>query len=106
MRLSTLLLTLPLACAIPATATSAAPKKPAAAQSAPAISAETMKRLVKELSSDAFEGRAPGSAGEQKTLDLLVAEFSRLGLKPGNQGSWFQSVPLVEITAKNVSPPE
>ncbi len=66
-------------------------------------SVDTMKRLVKELSSDAYEGRAPGSAGEEKTLALLAAEFGKLGLKPGNKGSWFQDVPLVEITAKNVS---
>jgi len=65
---------------------------------------ETMKRVVQQLSSDEFEGRAPGTAGEKKTLDLLVAEFSRLGLKPGNNGSWFQDVPMVEITAKDVTP--
>ncbi|AUW58507.1 peptidase M28 [Sphingobium sp. SCG-1] len=79
-----------------ATASSAAP--------APAISVDTMKRLVKELSSDAYEGRAPGTVGEEKALALLVAEFQKLGLKPGNKGSWFQDVPLVEITAKNVTP--
>ncbi|WP_367348434.1 M28 family metallopeptidase [Sphingobium yanoikuyae] len=75
-----------------------------AAKSDPAPSIDTMKRLVKELSSDAYEGRAPGTVGEEKTLALLTAEFEKLGLKPGNKGSWFQDVPLVEITAKNVSP--
>ncbi|WP_434405114.1 M28 family peptidase [Sphingobium sp. DN12] len=75
-----------------------------AAKSDAAPSIDTMKRLVKELSSDAYEGRAPGTVGEEKTLALLTAEFERLGLKPGNKGSWFQDVPLVEITAKNVSP--
>ena len=73
----------------------------AAAKVEPSI--DTMKRLVKELSSDTYEGRAPGSAGEEKTMALLTAEFAKLGLKPGNNGSWFQDVPLVEITAKNVS---
>jgi Zn-dependent M28 family amino/carboxypeptidase len=62
-----------------------------------------MKRLVQTLSSDAYEGRAPGSPGEEKTMALLAAEFGKLGLKPGNKGSWFQDVPLVEINAKNVS---
>ncbi len=76
---------------------------PAATAAAPAPSIDTMKRLVEQLSSDAFEGRAPGTAGEEKTLALLAAEFEKLGLKPGNKGSWFQDVPLVEITAKNVS---
>jgi Zn-dependent M28 family amino/carboxypeptidase len=69
-----------------------------------APSIDTMKRLVQTLSTDAFEGRAPGTVGEEKTLALLSGEFGRLGLKPGNSGSWFQDVPLVEITAKNVSP--
>ncbi len=64
----------------------------------------TMQRLVQQLSSDEFEGRAPGTAGEEKTLKLLADEFARIGLKPGNNGSWFQDVPLVEITAKSVSP--
>ncbi len=73
---------------------------PAAAQ----VSQETMRRGVETLSSDAFEGRAPGTAGETKTLDFLVKEFTRVGAKPGNNGSWFQTVPMVEITAKNVSP--
>lgn len=84
--------------------TDAPPASVAAAANAADPSIDTMKRLVQEMSSDAYEGRAPGSAGEEKTLALLVAEFSKLGLKPGNKGSWFQDVPLVEINAKNVSP--
>tara|TARA_R110000787_G_scaffold9028_32_gene31623 strand:+ start:17534 stop:19213 length:1680 start_codon:yes stop_codon:yes gene_type:complete len=82
----------------------APPASVAAAPNAAEPSIDTMKRLVQEMSSDAYEGRAPGSAGEEKTLALLVSEFSKLGLKPGNKGSWFQDVPLVEINAKNVSP--
>jgi Zn-dependent M28 family amino/carboxypeptidase len=76
----------------------------ALAQSAPPISVETMKTVTKTLSSDAFEGRAPGSAGEEKTLAYLKAQFEKAGLKPGNKGSWLQDVPLVEITAQNVTP--
>ena len=75
-----------------------------AASSGPTPSIETMKEVVKEISSDAYEGRAPGTAGEDKTLAYLVQRFEALGLKPGNKGSWFQDVPLVEIAAKNVSP--
>ncbi|WP_336971028.1 M28 family peptidase [Sphingobium aromaticiconvertens] len=87
--------------ALSAPANAAAPKGSASTSAEPSI--DTMKRLVKELSSDAYEGRAPGTAGEEKTLALLATEFGKLGLKPGNNGSWFQDVPLVEITAKNVS---
>ncbi|MCP3736208.1 M28 family metallopeptidase [Sphingomonas sp. RP10(2022)] len=76
----------------------------ALAQSAPPISVDTLKAVTKTLSSDAFEGRAPGSAGEEKTLAYLQAQFAKAGLKPGNKGQWLQDVPLVEITAQNVTP--
>lgn len=71
---------------------------------APEISEEIMKRVTKTLSSDEFEGRAPGTVGEEKTLALLSSEFEKAGLKPGNKGSWYQNVGLVEINAENVSP--
>ena len=74
----------------------------AAPSASPSI--DTMKEVVKEISSDAYEGRAPGTVGEEKTLSYLVQRFEALGLKPGNKGSWFQDVPLVEIAATNVSP--
>src|SRR3546814_15817311 len=74
----------------------------AAADDGPAI--DTMKEVVKEISSDAYEGRAPGTAGEEKTLAYLVRRFEALGLKPGNKGSWFPDVPLVELDAQTVSP--
>ncbi|MEH3047378.1 M28 family metallopeptidase [Sphingomonas adhaesiva] len=77
---------------------------PAAAQTAPAISEQTLKDVTKELSSDAFEGRAPGTAGEEKTIAYLARRFAAAGLQPGNKGSWYQDVPMVEITATNVSP--
>ncbi len=69
----------------------------------PALSEQTMKDVVKELSLDSYEGRAPGSAGEEKTVAYLIKKFKAAGLSPGNKGSWTQDVPLVEITAKNVS---
>lgn len=75
-----------------------------AAEKIPQISLDTMKRVTQTLSSDAFEGRAPGTPGEEKTLTYLVEQFGKAGLKPGNKGSWFQNVPLAEITAKNISP--
>jgi Zn-dependent M28 family amino/carboxypeptidase len=54
---------------------------------------------VKILSSDDFEGRFPASPGEEKTVAFLKDEFEKVGLKPGNGESYFQEVPLVEITA-------
>ncbi|WP_428027322.1 M28 family metallopeptidase [Altererythrobacter sp.] len=68
------------------------------------ISEQTMKEVVKELASDAFEGRMPGSAGEEKTVAYLTKRFEEAGLQPGNNGSWVQDVPLVEITGKDYAP--
>lgn len=54
---------------------------------------------VRMLASDAFEGRAPGTPGEDKTVEYLRDQFARMGLKPGNKGDWFQTVPMMETTA-------
>jgi Zn-dependent M28 family amino/carboxypeptidase len=54
---------------------------------------------TKTLSSDAFEGRAPGTEGERRTVEYLAGEFTKAGLKPGNtDGTYVQKVPLVGIT--------
>ena len=71
---------------------------------AQAISADTMKAVTQELSSDAYEGRAPTTPAEDKTIAYIVQRFEKAGLKPGNRGQWTQDVPLVEITAQNVQP--
>jgi Zn-dependent M28 family amino/carboxypeptidase len=70
----------------------------------PELSLQTLQDVTKELSSDAYEGRAPGTAGEEKTVAYLIKQFEAAGLKPGNDGKWTQDVPLVEITAKNATP--
>lgn len=63
------------------------------------ISADDLVRHIKVLASDEFEGRAPGSDGETRTLDYLTGEFKKLGLKPGNpNGTWVQAVPLRGMT--------
>jgi len=51
------------------------------------------------LSSDEFEGRAPASKGEERTVAYLIDQFKKAGLKPGNtDGTYIQKVPLVGIT--------
>lgn len=70
----------------------------------PEISLETMQEVTKVLSSDAFEGREPGTPGEEKTIAYLIEQFASAGLQPGNNGEWTQDVPLVEITASNFTP--
>src|SRR5580704_1485953 len=54
---------------------------------------------VRVLASDDFLGRKPGTPGEDKTVNYLIENFRRLGLKPGNGASYVQQVPLVQITA-------
>lgn len=71
----------------------------ASRSSPPPISAAEYERHIVALSSDEFEGRKPGTAGERKTVDYLVSEFKKLGLAPGNGDSYLQEVPIVEITA-------
>ena len=63
------------------------------------ISVDTLLAATETLASDEFEGRAPGSDGETKTVAFLTEQFSALGLTPGNpDGTWVQDVPLVGIT--------
>ena len=63
------------------------------------ISTEDLLRHIKTLSSDEFEGRAPGTPGEEKTVNYLTDEFKKLGLKPGNpDGTYIQKVPLAGFT--------
>ena len=50
------------------------------------------------LASDEFEGRAPATPGEEKTINYLRSEFEALGIGPGNGDSYFQSVSVTDIT--------
>ncbi|RYU78609.1 M28 family metallopeptidase [Hymenobacter persicinus] len=85
-----------------ATATSPAETAPTDTTVAPSpndgITAAGIGAHIKVLASDEFQGRKPFTVGEQKATDYLAAEFKKLGLKPGPDGSYFQAVPLVEIT--------
>jgi Zn-dependent M28 family amino/carboxypeptidase len=72
----------------------------ATAASQSPISPARMSATVKTLASDEFEGRAPGTPGEQKTVEYLIHRFQALGLQPaGEHGGWIQPVPLVHSTA-------
>ena len=58
---------------------------------------------MKQLASDEFGGRGPGTPGEEKTVEYIKAQFARIGLQPGNGSDWFQTVPMVETTADEAS---
>jgi Zn-dependent M28 family amino/carboxypeptidase len=65
----------------------------------PAIDNALLLADTRTLSSDQFEGRAPGTKGEELTVTYLADQFQKVGLKPGNtDGTFFQKVPLVGIT--------
>ncbi|WP_375392613.1 M28 family peptidase [uncultured Sphingomonas sp.] len=90
-------------------ATASLGASPALAQTAPALSVDTLKSVDRELSSDAYEGRAPTTPAETKTVAYIVQRFRAAGLKPGNPadrtgGGWTQDVPMVEIKATDVQP--
>ena len=71
------------------------------ASAAPEISIETLKDVTKTLSDDSFEGRAPATPAEEKTIAYISDRFAKAGLKPGGtDGGWYQAVPLVELNAK------
>jgi Zn-dependent M28 family amino/carboxypeptidase len=60
---------------------------------------------IRVLASDEYEGRAPGTKGEDLTVSYLVEESKKLGLQPGNpDGTYVQKVPLVGITGAEAQP--
>jgi Zn-dependent M28 family amino/carboxypeptidase len=64
------------------------------------ITAADIGQQIKVLASDEFQGRKPFTVGEEKTVAYLTDQFRKLGLKPGPDGTYFQNVPLVEITGQ------
>ena len=66
----------------------------------PGLDKGDFAEMVRTLSSDAFEGRAPGSPGGEMTVEYIKAQYERIGLEPGgDDGTFFQTVPMVETTA-------
>jgi Zn-dependent M28 family amino/carboxypeptidase len=60
------------------------------------ITSDDLLRHITSLASDEFEGRSPGTKGEDLTVEYLQGEFRRIGLQPGNlDGTFVQNVPLV-----------
>ena len=92
---------LPAAAALLLAACATTPRERTAASpySGPAISLSTLTTATQILSSDEYEGRAPTTAGEEKAVAYIAERFRHAGLQPGNNGSWFQNVPLVESSA-------
>jgi Zn-dependent M28 family amino/carboxypeptidase len=86
---------LALATAVPAAAVAAYPGHPA---TSPEISAADLSARDKAISDDAFEGRGPGTPNGEAAAQWVADELKRLGIRPANHGSYFQTVPAVSIT--------
>src|SRR3546814_15389130 len=67
---------------------------PASAQTG--IDAANLTQTVRTLASDQFQGRAPGTVGEERTVGYLIGRLEAMGLEPaGVDGGWTQPVPLL-----------
>jgi Zn-dependent M28 family amino/carboxypeptidase len=87
----------------PAAAALAPPAVPLA--SLPKIDGAAILQTTTVLSSDKFQGRAPGTIGEDLSVGYLETQFRDLGLEPGNpDGTYIQKVPLVGITGTEARP--
>ncbi|HTI68820.1 MAG TPA: M20/M25/M40 family metallo-hydrolase [Candidatus Limnocylindria bacterium] len=65
------------------------------------ISQSRLLENTSTLASDTFEGRGPGTHGEDLTVEFLVSKFKALGLSPGlPDGSWTQKVPIIGIKSE------
>ncbi|HEX7050326.1 MAG TPA: M28 family peptidase [Longimicrobiales bacterium] len=76
---------------------------PADAQAAAeSITADGLLEHINVLAADEFEGRAPGTHGEELTVAYLTEQFKAMGLAPGNpNGTYTQDVPLVGVTTRS-----
>lgn len=62
------------------------------------VTADDIKGHIAVLANDSLLGRKPFGPGEPKAINYISSEFKKLGLAPGNNGSYFQDVPMVEVT--------
>src|SRR5687768_2825436 len=81
-----------------------APEAPRA-ENLPRVDHGAILERIKTLASDEYEGRAPGTKGEDLTVRYLVDESKKLGLSPGNpDGTYIQKVPLVGMQSAEATP--
>ncbi len=63
------------------------------------ITGDVIKSHIAVLANDSLMGRKPFTAGETKAIAYISSQFKKEGLEPGNNGSYFQDVPMVEVTS-------
>ena len=78
------------------TTVSAAAMQPALS----AITSENLLQHINRLASDGFEGRGPGTAGEDSSVAYITEQFKAIGLAPGNpDGTYIQPVSMIGYTS-------
>jgi Zn-dependent M28 family amino/carboxypeptidase len=88
-----------------AAACSSTPSRPPLLSEMPDVDTAAALEHIKKLASDEFEGRGPGTKGEELTVQYLTDQFKAIGLDPGNpDGTFIQKVPLVGVTPSEFSP--
>ena len=86
-------------CSLPGPSIESVGGRPIPLGQLPSLDSDALIEHTKMLSSDRFEGRAPGTKGEDLSVTYLVDQFKKFGLRPGNtDGTYIQKVPLVGIT--------
>jgi Zn-dependent M28 family amino/carboxypeptidase len=69
--------------------------------SSPQVSTARMSEMSRVLASSEFQGRAPGTSGEDKTIPYLIDQFRAAGLEPaGENGGWTQTVPMIHTKVR------
>src|SRR6478672_12177157 len=67
----------------------------------PHVNTQRMSEITRVLASNQFQGRAPGTPGEAKTIPYLIEQFKAAGLEPaGENGGWTQTVPMIRTELK------
>src|ERR1700761_4625179 len=61
------------------------------------ITPEDIKSHITVLANDSLMGRKPFTEGENRAIRYISQQFKQIGVEPGDNGSYFQDVPMVEI---------
>lgn len=67
-------------------------------ESSSPITPDDIKSHIAVLANDSLMGRKPFTEGETRAIRYISQQFKQIGLEPGNNGSYYQDVPMVEIS--------
>ncbi|MBU6319893.1 MAG: M28 family peptidase [Alphaproteobacteria bacterium] len=75
-----------------------APPIGAILSTSPDILAADLAARTRELADDKYEGRGPGTVAGEAAAQWIADEMKRMGLQPGPDGTYFQTVEMVAQT--------